>query len=61
MSEGTLQIESYVVGTTAESTATIILKWCPTMKCYVHPESCRYCPHAEITCSLEKEKEVSEG
>ena len=54
MNEGMLQIESYVVGTVAESTATIVLKWCPMLKCYIHPESCRYCPYAEITCSFEK-------
>jgi len=58
MSEGMLQMESYVVGTTTEPAATIVLKWCPLLKCYIHPESCKYCPYAEIICSLEKDKEV---
>ena len=53
MSEGMLQIEFHV-GTTFEPTATVVLRWCPKLKCYVHYESCRYCPHAEITCSFEK-------
>jgi len=55
-----LQIEFYVVGTIVEPTAAIVLKWCPMLKCYIHPESCKYCPHTEITCSFEKEKEVPE-
>ena len=60
MSEGMPQIESYAVGTTIGSTATIVLKWCPILKCYIHPESCKHCPHAEVTCSLEKEGLLSE-
>jgi len=56
-----LQIEFYVVGTIVEPTAAIVLKWCPMLKCYIHPESCKYCPYAEITCSLEKDKEASES
>ena len=49
-----LWIESYIVGSVTELTATIVFKWCPALKCYVHPESCKYCPYAEITCKLER-------
>ena len=54
-----LQIEFH--GITFEPTAIVVLRWCPKLKSYVHYESCKYCPHAEITCSFEKsEKEVFE-
>ena len=49
-----LWIDSYIVGAVTELTATIVFKWCPALKCYVHPESCKYCPYAEITCKLER-------